>query len=104
MPHTPLSEPALELFVVLSRAHNWVNAHAIRDIRSHGLNPTEFGILDALYHKGPLPLQHDEWARQTEAWRELGATHITINTMNAGYTSPIEHIEAIRRYKVAIGE
>jgi len=42
---------------VLSRAYNWVNAHAVRDIRCHGLNPTEFGILEALYHKGPLPLQ-----------------------------------------------
>ena len=50
-------DKALELFVVLSRAYNWVNAHTIRDIRCHGLNPTEFGILEALYHKGPLPLQ-----------------------------------------------
>jgi MarR family transcriptional regulator, 2-MHQ and catechol-resistance regulon repressor len=50
-------DKALELFVVLSRAYNWVNAHAIHDIRCHGLNPTEFGILEALYHKGPLPLQ-----------------------------------------------
>jgi MarR family transcriptional regulator, 2-MHQ and catechol-resistance regulon repressor len=57
-----MSEPSqkdlsLELFVVLSRAYTWVNAHAIRDIRCHDLNPTEFGILEALYHKGPLPLQ-----------------------------------------------
>src|SRR5438132_14372762 len=51
------NEPSLELFVVLSRAYNWVNAHAIRDIRCHGLNPTEFGILEVLYHKGSLPLQ-----------------------------------------------
>src|SRR5690348_13858393 len=51
------NEPSLELFVVLSRAYNWVNAHAIRDIRCHGLNPTEFGILEVLYHKGALPLQ-----------------------------------------------
>ncbi len=42
---------------MLSRAYNWVNAHAIRDIRCHGLNPTEFGILEVLYHKGSLPLQ-----------------------------------------------
>lgn len=50
-------DEALELFVVLSRAFNWVNAHAIRDIRCHGLNLTEFGILEVLYHKGSLPLQ-----------------------------------------------
>lgn len=41
----------------------------------------------------------DEWHRQTKAWQTLGATHIAINTMNAGFTSPDQHIEAIRRYK-----
>ncbi len=41
----------------------------------------------------------DEWFRQTQAWQTLGATHIAINTMNAGFTSPDQHIEAIRRYK-----
>jgi MarR family 2-MHQ and catechol resistance regulon transcriptional repressor len=50
-------DTSLELFVVLSRAYNWVNAHAIRDIRRRGFSPTEFAILEALYHKGPLPLQ-----------------------------------------------
>ncbi|WP_421617938.1 MarR family winged helix-turn-helix transcriptional regulator [Brevibacillus sp. TJ4] len=43
--------------VVLSRAYNWVTAHSSRDIRRHGLNPTEFGVLELLYHKGPQPLQ-----------------------------------------------
>lgn len=45
----------------------------------------------------------DEWVRQTKGWRELGATHISINTMGAGFKSPDEHIEAIRRYKEAVG-
>jgi probable F420-dependent oxidoreductase len=44
----------------------------------------------------------DEWHRQTKAWQALGATHISINTMNAGFTSPDQHIEAIRRYKEAV--
>lgn len=57
MSETHQRDPSLELFVVLSRAHSWVHALAIRDIRCHGLNPTEFAILEALYHKGPLPLQ-----------------------------------------------
>ena len=48
---------SLELFTVLSRAYNWVYAHAARDHRRYGLNSTEFGILELLYHKGPLPLQ-----------------------------------------------
>jgi len=48
---------ALHLFVVLSRACQWVSAHAHRDIRRYGLNPTEFGVLELLYHKGEQPLQ-----------------------------------------------
>lgn len=50
-------DSSLELFTVLSRAHNWVHMHATRDMRCYGLNPTEFGILELLYHKGPRPLQ-----------------------------------------------
>lgn len=48
---------SLYLFVVLSRAYNSVMAHSNRSIQSHGLNSTEFGVLDVLYHKGPQPLQ-----------------------------------------------
>ena len=46
----------------------------------------------------------EEWIAQTEAWRSLGATHISVNTMNAGLGSPQEHVETIRRYKEALGE
>ncbi|KIL37138.1 MarR family transcriptional regulator [Gordoniibacillus kamchatkensis] len=48
---------AMHLYVVLSRACQWVSAHAHHDIRKSGLNPTEFGVLEFLYHKGPQPLQ-----------------------------------------------
>jgi len=55
----PPADPnqSLELFVVLSRAQQWVAAHAQRDIKRHGLNITEFGVLEVLHHKGELPLQ-----------------------------------------------
>jgi hypothetical protein len=43
----------------------------------------------------------DQLARWTEQWRELGATHIAINTMNTGYKTLEQHIEALRRYKEA---
>ncbi len=46
----------------------------------------------------------NEWVRQTKGWRDLGATHISINTMGAGFKSPDEHIEAIRRYKEALAD
>ncbi|MFH5187276.1 MarR family winged helix-turn-helix transcriptional regulator [Paenibacillus sp. TAB 01] len=53
---TPRDE-ALDLYIALSRASQWVNAHADRDIRTHGLNRTEFGVLELLYHKGAQPIQ-----------------------------------------------
>nr|WP_145156713.1 MarR family transcriptional regulator [Paenibacillus terrae] len=54
---TSNDELSLDLFIVLARAYNSVVAHSIRDIQCHGLNSTEFGVLDLLYHKGPQPLQ-----------------------------------------------
>lgn len=57
MPLNEKNAASLGLYIALNRASQWVNAHADRDIRRHGLNRTEFGVLDLLYHKGPQPLQ-----------------------------------------------
>lgn len=48
---------SLDLYIALSRASEWVNAHGDRDIRKYGLNRTEFGVLELLYHKGAQPIQ-----------------------------------------------
>ena len=45
----------------------------------------------------------DDWKRTAEAWRELGATHLSVNTMNAGLGSPQAHIEAIERFREVVG-
>lgn len=50
-------EVALDLFIVLSRAFKSVMDHAERDIRRYNLNPTEFAVLELLYHKGSHALQ-----------------------------------------------
>ena len=50
------TDRALKLWVVLSRAHAAVAAHSQADIARHGLTPAEFGVLEALLHKGPLLL------------------------------------------------
>lgn len=41
--------------------------------------------------------------RESEAWQEMGASHISFNTLRAGLTSPDEHIAALRRFKEAAG-
>ena len=53
---TPPHANALKLWVVLSRATAAVSAHVEADVAQHGLTGTEFGILEALHHKGPLLL------------------------------------------------
>jgi len=47
---------ALKLFVVLSRSHAALTGHLTAHVAEHGLTLTEFGILEVLYHKGPLLL------------------------------------------------
>jgi MarR family transcriptional regulator, 2-MHQ and catechol-resistance regulon repressor len=53
---SPALDRALKLYVVLSRAVAAVDRHVQADITRYGLTETEFAILEALYHKGPLLL------------------------------------------------
>jgi MarR family transcriptional regulator, 2-MHQ and catechol-resistance regulon repressor len=48
---------SLKLFIVLSRAYKAINEHVNKVIHSSGLNPTEFAVLELLYHKGDQPMQ-----------------------------------------------
>ena len=47
---------ALKLIVVLSRAVESVQAHLHASVADFGVTLTEFGILEALYHRGPMLL------------------------------------------------
>lgn len=46
----------LRLWTILARAYAAVEKHSFADIERHGLTPGEFGILETLYHRGPLLL------------------------------------------------
>ena len=41
--------------------------------------------------------------RDAGAWQEMGATHVSFNTLRAGLGSADEHIDALRRFKEAAG-
>ena len=45
----------------------------------------------------------DDWNRLAAAWDEAGATHLSVNTMRAGLKGPDQHIDAIRRFREAVG-
>ena len=48
-------------------------------------------------------LQPEEWLDEVKAWEEMGATHVSIETRRGGMNTAEKHIEAIRRFKEAIG-
>jgi MarR family transcriptional regulator, 2-MHQ and catechol-resistance regulon repressor len=52
----PEHAEVLKLFTVLSRTHAAFMKKVRQDVGRHGLTSTEFAVLEALYHKGPLLL------------------------------------------------
>ena len=45
----------------------------------------------------------DEWAAVVAGWEDAGATHMTLQTMRVGLSTPGEHLEAMRTFAAAIG-
>ena len=42
------------------------------------------------------------WQERAAAWRDLGATHISVNTMDAGLSSIRDHIKTIEEFKEVV--
>ncbi len=72
---------------------------AIEKLRSYTReaerNPDSIGI-EGRMAGGDRPVQ--QWLEEISAWKKLGATHLTLNTMKAGLSTPAAHVEAIRRF------
>jgi len=47
---------ATHLWLILWKAYEALNQHAMRHIQSLGIGQSDFAILEALLHKGPLPV------------------------------------------------
>jgi len=50
------TQTALRLWVILTRALRSIKQPLHRQVEAHGLTLTEFAVLEALLHKGPLPM------------------------------------------------
>jgi MarR family transcriptional regulator, 2-MHQ and catechol-resistance regulon repressor len=53
---TPDQRDALKLWIVLSRARGAIGERAAAHIAHYGMTLAEFGVLESLYHKGPMLL------------------------------------------------
>jgi probable F420-dependent oxidoreductase len=89
MPQRPPDERAAAM---LDRLHGYA-AEAGRD-------PAEIGIEARMSMDRVAP---DGWADYAATWRELGATHLCVNTMGVGLPSADEHIASLRAVLDAIG-
>ncbi|MDQ2885015.1 MAG: LLM class F420-dependent oxidoreductase [Chloroflexota bacterium] len=88
----PLGQPDEKMRATVERLRGYLG--------EAGRDPAAFGIEARVnYSDGP-----EEWKRQVDEWRELGATHISVNTMNAGLASPTEHINALQHFKEAVDD
>jgi probable F420-dependent oxidoreductase len=67
--------------------------------REAGREPGSIGIESWVNIRGKSP---ESWADEVSRWRELGATHISVNTMNAGMSSLDDHIHALEGFKEAV--
>jgi probable F420-dependent oxidoreductase len=61
--------------------------------REAGRDPSKLGM-EARLSVGQTP--RAEWRQDIERWQQLGATHLTINTMSFGLKSPNDHIEMLK--------
>jgi len=88
----PQWRPTAELRAMVEELRGWVAAA--------GRDPASFGI------EGRLTLAQvptAEWEKDVQAWRDLGATHLCINTMGMGLAGPREHIRLIRELAGVFG-
>lgn len=64
-------------------------------LAENGRSFADIGIEPRLhYGDGNL----DRLGQSAAGWREVGATHLSLNTMDAGCTTPDEHLAALRRF------
>ena len=70
-----------------------------RAARGAGRDPALIGFEGRVNLADTTP---DQQARQVEDWQRVGASHVSLNTMDAGLTSPQAHIDAVRRFMEAV--
>ena len=87
----PLFDPDSEGRAKIERMHAYA--------RQDGRDPADIGIQGDVTIGAGNP---DDWVKEFAAWTDMGATHISVNTMNSGLSSPEDHIDAIRRFKEAV--
>ena len=67
--------------------------------RDAGRDPATIGLEGSVRTREGTP---NNWARTAQAWKNMGATHVSVNTMGLGFTSVDQHIDTLRRFREAV--
>jgi probable F420-dependent oxidoreductase len=89
----PLAEPGDKVRSMIERIRSYA--------KEAGRDPSAIGIEGRVSVADGSP---EKWLRAISQWQELGATHVSVNTMKAGFSTPTAHIDAIRRFREATAD
>jgi len=84
-------QPGEQATAMVQRLHGF--------LKEAGRSPESFGLDGWTNMRTGGP---EEWRQTIEQWRDLGATHVTLNVAGPAGTDPEVHIDAMRRYREAI--
>jgi probable F420-dependent oxidoreductase len=65
-------------------------------VREAGRDPKTFPIEGRVVFAKRTP---DEWVARARGFRDLGMTHLEVNTMGAGYATLADHLAALERFR-----
>jgi len=71
-----------------------------RRMETAGRDQAKFGLEARLVYGDGDPAS---WLDIIQAWQDVGATHISFNTMGAGFDTPAKHLAAVKEFASAIG-
>src|SRR5437867_1501604 len=103
-----MAEPVLKRVAQIS--DGWFPQFQPGDEASHSLDRVRAHMKDAGRPQSAVGIEGrfsygigdpTDWAKRAREWRDLGATHLSVNTMGAGL-SPRGHIDAILKMKPAL--
>ena len=90
----PTFRPGAAAQEAIDRLHGW--------IREAGRDPAAFGI-EARMALARTPVE--DRARDIAAWRAMrGISHLCVNPMGLGLTSPAEHVKTLERFRADVLE
>lgn len=67
-------------------------------LHEYGRDPANFGIDSGVRLTGSI----EDTAANVESWRQMGATHVSLNTMGQGLSGADAHIKRLEEFRLAV--